>query len=185
MRNKVIWAKTNPMPSSVTDRLTLTYEIVYFLIRSPHYFFDLDAIREPHRSSAAKRARPPLNLTPDWAGPLAASRGGLRRAREAGLPGHALGKNPGDVWHVATRGYRGAHFATFPRRSSGDRCWPPAPQAVCTACGQAWQARTTRCSSVLAASRQPSPGVVLDPFFGSGTVGVAAQSSAVTGSASS
>src|SRR5262245_45737225 len=50
IRNKVVWAKTNPMPSSASDRLTLTYEIVYFLVRSPQYFFDLDAIREPHRS---------------------------------------------------------------------------------------------------------------------------------------
>ena len=50
VRNKVIWAKPNPMPASVTDRLNLTYEVVYFLVRSPRYYFDLDAIREPHRS---------------------------------------------------------------------------------------------------------------------------------------
>src|SRR5579859_2029963 len=29
VRNKVIWSKTNPLPSSVTDRLSLTYEVVY------------------------------------------------------------------------------------------------------------------------------------------------------------
>src|SRR5882672_11820243 len=40
VRNKAIWAKTNPTPSSVMDRLTLTYEVVYFLVRSRSYFFD-------------------------------------------------------------------------------------------------------------------------------------------------
>ena len=48
VRNKVIWAKTNPMPSSIRDRLSLTWEVLYLLVRSPSYYFDLDAIREPH-----------------------------------------------------------------------------------------------------------------------------------------
>src|SRR5262245_27518351 len=29
LRNKVIWAKTNPMPSSTPDRLSCTYEVLY------------------------------------------------------------------------------------------------------------------------------------------------------------
>ena len=44
IRNKVIWAKTRSMPSSVRDRLSCTWEVVYFLTRSRHYYFDLDAI---------------------------------------------------------------------------------------------------------------------------------------------
>ena len=56
VRTKMIWAKSNLMPSSVTDRLSLTYEVIYFLARQKSYFFDLDAIREPHRSSGAKQA---------------------------------------------------------------------------------------------------------------------------------
>ncbi len=51
IRNKVVWAKTNPMPTSVRDRLSCTYEVLYLAVRSQHYYFDLDAIREPHRSS--------------------------------------------------------------------------------------------------------------------------------------
>ena len=50
VRSKVIWSKPNALPNSVADRLNLNYEVVYFLVRSPRYFFDLDAIREPHRS---------------------------------------------------------------------------------------------------------------------------------------
>jgi hypothetical protein len=43
LRNKVIWAKSNPMPSSVRDRLSCSYEVVYFFTRACLYFFDLDA----------------------------------------------------------------------------------------------------------------------------------------------
>jgi site-specific DNA-methyltransferase (adenine-specific) len=96
VRNKVIWAKTNPMPASVVDRLNLTYDVIYFLVRSPRYYFDLDAIREPHRSSSARDARPAPDGSSTWAGPLAGNQNGLRRPRAAGEPGHRLGKNPGD-----------------------------------------------------------------------------------------
>ncbi|HLX87414.1 MAG TPA: site-specific DNA-methyltransferase, partial [Acidimicrobiales bacterium] len=41
LRNKLIFAKTNPMPSSVGDRLSCTWEVVYVLARSRSYFFDL------------------------------------------------------------------------------------------------------------------------------------------------
>jgi DNA modification methylase len=29
LRNAIVWAKTNPMPESVTDRLSATYELVF------------------------------------------------------------------------------------------------------------------------------------------------------------
>ena len=54
VRSKVIWSKPNGLPNSVADRLNINYEVVYFLVRSPRYFFDLDAIREPHRSAAGR-----------------------------------------------------------------------------------------------------------------------------------
>jgi len=203
VRNKVIWAKTNPMPSSVTDRLSLTYEVVYFLVRSPRYFFDLDAIREPHRSQGSRSTRPRKGK-PTWAGPLAASTEGLRRARAAGQPGHALGKNPGDVWPLATRGYRGAHFATFPPDVVRRPVLATCPKAICTACARPWHRQSTIRRLGLTASPHPGrsvlrstkhwhtvrevgdlvpcgcdaptqPGVVLDPFFGTGTVGVVAR----------
>jgi site-specific DNA-methyltransferase (adenine-specific) len=146
-RGKAIWAKSNPMPSSVTDRLNMTYEVVYHLVRSPRYYFDLDAIREPHRSRSGRRAGRAPTQPPAWAGPLAGTQGGLKRARPTGLPGHPLGKNPGDVWVIPTTGFRGAHFATFPERL--------VIRPLLATC--------------------PVGGVVLDPFFGSGTVGVVAE----------
>ena len=52
VRSKVIWSKTNTMPNSVADRLNVTYEPIYFLVRSPRYYFDLNAIREPREVPA-------------------------------------------------------------------------------------------------------------------------------------
>jgi site-specific DNA-methyltransferase (cytosine-N4-specific) len=59
---------------------------------------------------------------------------------------HELGRNPGDVWTIPTQPFPGAHFATFPVELP------------------------RRC---IAAGCKPG-GVVLDPFSGSGTTGLAA-----------
>jgi DNA modification methylase len=178
VRNKVIWAKTNPMPSSIRDRLTLTWEVLYLLVRSPSYYFDLDAIRVPHTSGSARSARPPLGRRPEWAGPLAGSQDGLRRARAAGVPGHRLGKNPGDVWRLATRRFSGAHFATFPPELIRRPILATCPAQVCGHCGRAWAPLITRSSRPAGPTcdfaATPRPGVVLDPFFGTGTVGLVA-----------
>src|SRR5207302_8601118 len=67
VRNKVIWAKRNPMPSAARDRLTCSWEVVYFLTRQPRYFFDLDAIREPHTSSKRpRRSGHGWSVPPEW-----------------------------------------------------------------------------------------------------------------------
>jgi len=182
VRNKVIWAKTNPMPSSNRDRLTLTWEGLYLLVRSGSYHFDLDVIREPHTSTAPKISLAAVEV-PDgretWAGPLAASRGGLAKVKASGRAGHPLGKNPGDVWRIATSGFRGAHFATFPPELVRRPILATCPPLVCSDCGLPWgpvRGRPTsavgpRCDLAVA----PRPGVVLDPFFGTGTVGIVAR----------
>lgn len=179
VRNKVVWAKPNAMPSSIRDRLSLTWEALYLLVRTPRYFFDLDAIREPHTSSHARSGRSPLGARPDWAGPLAGTNDGLRRARAAGTPGHPLGKNPGDVWRIATRGFPGAHFATFPPELIRRPILATCPALVCGKCGKAWGPATKQrrgpAGPTCRFPAAPRPGVVLDPFFGTGTVGLVAR----------
>jgi site-specific DNA-methyltransferase (adenine-specific) len=158
VRGKVIWSKPNPLPNSVVDRLNLDYEVVYFLVRSPHYYFNLNAIREPHRSRSAHRGMPALAKVPAWAGPLAGSQDGLRRTRPADQPGHPLGKNPGSVWQIATRGFRGPHFATFPPDLIRRPILATCPEAICTRCGRPWQREVTiRRIPVGPASRSPKP----------------------------
>lgn len=188
LRNKVIWSKPNPMPHSVVDRLNTSYEPLYFLVRSPRYHFALDEIREPHRSTRSpSRVRPGKYSTTDrtWAGPLAGKNDGLIRTQAEGRSGHPLGRNPGDVWTLATGGYRGAHFATFPERLLTRPLLASCPERICDACGTPWKRAqvTSDSGRCHLGDLQPgcgclgswTPGVVLDPFFGADTVGVAAE----------
>lgn len=48
LRQDIIWAKPNPMPESVTDRCTKSHEYIFLLSKSPKYYFDNEAIREPN-----------------------------------------------------------------------------------------------------------------------------------------
>jgi hypothetical protein len=47
LRQEIIWHKPNPMPESVTDRCTKSHESLFLLSKSPQYFFDHEAIKEP------------------------------------------------------------------------------------------------------------------------------------------
>jgi DNA modification methylase len=184
LRNKVVWAKPNPLPSPVKDRLTGTYEVVFFLTKRPSYFFDLDAIRE-----TASYRRPPSKgstMPRSALGDLAGSRDGLASMREKGLSSHPLGKNPGDVWRIGSTSYRGAHFATFPAELVRRPLLSSCPPQVCTSCERPWY-RSSRQVSFRDGQPQPRPfvpcgcgaatrrGLVLDPFFGSGTVALVAE----------
>jgi site-specific DNA-methyltransferase (adenine-specific) len=184
LRNKVVWAKSNPLPSPSKGRLTNAHEFVYFFVKRPSYYFDLDAIREPLTSVRKPSAG---SRTPQAAlGVLAGGRDGLVAMQRKGLSGHPLGKNPGDVWRIGSSSYRGAHFATFPPELIRRPLLATCPPQVCTRCGQPWR-RSTR--PVIFKDGQPQqrpyvpcdcqaptrPGLVLDPFFGTGTVALMAQ----------
>ena len=104
VRNKIVWAKTNAMPHSVVDRLATKHEVIYFLTRSRRYYFDLDAIREPHRSGPG-RARPATDVpmaAPPWAGPLAGSNSGLARMKASGRVGSPPREEPRRCLEVAS-----------------------------------------------------------------------------------
>src|SRR5690606_35696815 len=47
LRQDIIWHKPNPMPESVTDRCTKSHEYIFLLSKSPKYFFDSEAMKEP------------------------------------------------------------------------------------------------------------------------------------------
>ena len=160
LRNKIIWAKPNPMPTSVKDRLSCTWEVVYFFAHSEHYFFDLDAIRVPHQATRHSSKRSTVgsvrtatgkmgtasgrssgkawSVPERWRGPLAGSNSGLDRLKASGLAGHPLGKNPGDVWTIPTGSYRGAHHAVYPERLIERPLRASCPERVCTGCGTPW-----------------------------------------------
>jgi DNA modification methylase len=137
LRQDIIWHKPNPMPESVRDRCTKAHEYIFLLSKSERYYYDHAAILEDAKwerwgdQTVVKEQQG----TAKWIG---------NKSKEEL---QALGKkNRRSVWTVATRPYKGAHFATF----------PPALIEPC----------------ILAGSR---PGdVVLDPFMGSGTTAMVA-----------
>ena len=55
LRDDIIWVKPNPMPESVKDRCTKSYEHIFMLSKSPRYYFDAVAISEPTAESTTKR----------------------------------------------------------------------------------------------------------------------------------
>lgn len=183
LRNKIVWAKPNTIPTSVRDRLATKHEAIYLLTKSPSYYFDLDSLREPHTSRPPRPRNAPTRPPgrPAWLGPSGDGDSGLAMLHAAGLRGHPLGKNPGDVWNVAVSRFRGAHFATYPEARARRMVLAGSPRMRCTSCLKPWTRRLIR--NGLHAHRKPprpscscdaraEPGLVLDPFIGSGTTAI-------------
>ena len=147
LRQEIIWHKPNPMPESVTDRCTKSHESIFLLAKSEKYYFDNGAIAEQIAQSTANDSR----LTREGYETVRPDRGFPGSASHGnGLlvpKGDPTKRNKLSVWTVATTPYKGAHFATF-------------PTALIEPC-------------ILAGA--PAGGIVLDPFFGSGTTGQVAQ----------
>lgn len=188
IRNKIVWAKPNPTPSSVPDRLNTTYEVIYVLAKEQRYFFDLDAIRQPHRSLGKTGRADGVGgsaTREQWRGPNGMAATGLRALKARGGVGHPLGKNPGDVWTIAPGGYRGAHHAIFPLSLAERMIAAGCPETRCTRCHLPWRRRVIRAlggtatraalAPTCACRKASEPGLVLDPFMGSGTTAVAAE----------
>ena len=135
LRQDIIWHKTNPMPESVRDRCTKAHEYVFLLSKSERYFYDHEAIQEPADPANFRESRG-IRRTPDGQ----ADQSGFRYGRKYPM------RNKRDVWSIAVKPYKGAHFATF----------PPALIEPC----------------ILAGSRVND--IVLDPFMGSGTTAAVA-----------
>jgi DNA modification methylase len=137
LRQDIIWHKPNPMPESVRDRCTKAHEYVFLLSKSQKYYFDHNAIKVPVKQDWGIRDRTNGKYHNEGTGLQPHS--GLEKSYEKA--------NKRSVWSVATRPYKGAHFAVFP------------PELI------------TPC--VLAGS--PEGGIVLDPFMGSGTTALVAK----------
>lgn len=187
IRNKIVWAKPNPTPSSIPDRLNCTYEVIYVLAKQSKYFFDLDAVREPHRTKATlgRSRKQGVASREAWRGPNGMAAVGLTALKSQGRVGHPLGKNPGDVWTIAPGRYRSAHHAVFPQELAERMIAAGCPEARCVRCRQPWKRRVIRAvgGTATRAALAPTcqcgsenePGLVLDPFMGSGTTAVGAE----------
>ena len=148
LRQDIIWHKPNPMPESVRDRCTKAHEYVFLFAKSARYYFNHAAMLEPAKYDG--RAKNTYKGSAKYGGndsKLTAQgihNGGKRWANE--IRG-CLARNKRSVWTVPTRGFKGAHFATF----------PPDLIRPCIEAGS------------------PLGGVVLDPFMGAGTTALIAK----------
>lgn len=151
LRSDVIWHKPNAMPSSVKNRPTTAHEYLLLFSKSNKYYYDADAIREPHvtftEESRMKGGRGhfgKINGTPE---------NGKNRGSQNLHDGrwdqafHPIGRNRRTVWEIPLSKFRDAHFAVFPER-------------LVELC-------------ILASSQVDA--VVLDPFMGSGTTALVAK----------
>ena len=107
---EVIWDKPNCKPESVTNRPTISHECLFLFVKSKDYYYDADAIREPHVTGG--RADKWEARSYNGKGP--AEDDGRRNGSLRAYTMHPLGRNKRSVWHVVTRRYVGAHFAVFP-----------------------------------------------------------------------
>jgi DNA modification methylase len=137
LRADVIWSKPNPMPESVTDRPTKAHEYIFMLTRSPRYFFDQEAVREPLDRVdllGKKRLKGVAGLN--------GQRGDVGRYSDYAKP---AGRNIRSVWEIATQPYAEAHFATFPE-ALVERCIKAgtSERGCCPECGAPWERETER-----------------------------------------
>lgn len=146
LRSDIIWHKLNCMPEPVKDRPSKCYEHLFLLSKSSKYYYDYEAIKEPAAKSSMERYRRGVSDKTKYAGKNSSvSVQAIFQPRTHTDLGNM--RNKRDVWPIAKNtAHVPGHFAVYPEK-------------LIEPC-------------ILAGA--PMDGVVLDPFFGSGTTGVAA-----------
>lgn len=151
LRADIIWHKPNATPSSVANRPTVDHEYLFLFSKQKRYYYDADAIREPHvtfspmsRMKGGRRHFGQRNGTPEKG--KNAGNSNLHNGRWD-QAFHPEGRNKRTVWSVPLGKCRETHFAVFP-----EQLIEPCIRAGC-----------------------PRGGVVVDPFLGSGTTAIVAR----------
>jgi DNA modification methylase len=156
LRADIIWSKPNPMPESVTDRPTKSHEYVFLLTKRPTYYYDADAVQEPHamtswtaqtdKDGATARGRLGLRSGAKGRSRAAGAADGQRYGASSFVNAYAhSGRNRRTVWTISTTPYPGAHFACMP----SDLVEPcilagTSAKGVCAECGAPYERVTER-----------------------------------------
>ena len=114
LRSDIIWHKPNPMPESVTDRPTKSHEYIFLLTKNPRYYYDADAVREPHTweennprlSGMERNAQKYRDKVYGGGCSGFAGHSGTRKADGSSL-NHPLGKNKRTVWTEDDKNIKG------------------------------------------------------------------------------
>jgi DNA modification methylase len=143
VRSDAVWEKPNPMPHPVKDRLHEHKEFVFHLTPEPDYWFDLDAIREPHKEISLDRHESCFvsSGTQSHRSPAeSGERESVTMDAEDAL--HPNGKNPGDVFEIAVKAFPEAHFAVYPPELCERPIKSSCPPTVCAECGTPYERKT-------------------------------------------
>ena len=156
LRDRIVWAKSNGLPSSATDRFAVTDEVLFRFTLERFDDFDLEPVRVPAKPSSIERSKRASSAGAKVGRgvELEERQGSVVNAeakvfRYTGRKEQRAMVNPGNVWTIPTASREGAryqHFAMFPAELV------VRPILSCV----------------------PPGGVVLDPFAGTGTVGAVA-----------
>ena len=134
LRSDIVWHKPQCIPESVTDRPTRAHEFIFLLTRSPKYFYDAEAIKEPVSLDTYARYARGLSGKSQYPGnqtiaksmahmwepgvhPKSAEPGsGIRQnsSFSASVKDVVGMRNKRSVWTVPSAAYPEAHYATFP-----------------------------------------------------------------------
>jgi DNA modification methylase len=118
LRMDVVWNKPNAMPESVKDRPTRAHEYVFILAKSARYFWDADAVREPHQQASIERVKYALNIGQGGDPAVLGKRSGNWKNDQIN---HPNGRNIRSVWSISTRPLADAHYAPMPE-TLAERC---------------------------------------------------------------
>ena len=114
LRQDIIWAKPNCMPESVKDRCTKNHEYIFLLTKSPKYFYDNEAIKEPVSSDSLKRAQYGWDCDRPSTKNASMNGSGIHTKKMGNRFVNISGKNKRSVWTVSPKPFKDAHFAVFP-----------------------------------------------------------------------
>lgn len=130
-RSDIVWAKKAPMPESVQDRCTKAHEYVFLLAKSRDYFYDADAIREPHARQWDET---------NGRGIYAGKNNPNQKQNAMPVLPHPNGANRRSVWTLGPESYSGAHYAVMPTKLV-EPCILAGTSAhgCCAACGAPWE----------------------------------------------
>ena len=187
-RSRIVWQKKNPLPAPVRDRPVSSHEVVLLLTKKKKYFYDYIAVREPHVSRPQRwsKKRQPRDVG-----------GAVPPQTHSGSSWCPSGRNLRDVWSLATGRSKVKHYAVFPK-SLVERPIKAGTSELgcCPTCGEPWRRVLKPRGEVKPLSKATDeyvgaaavtagwflncdceegsvPCMVLDPFAGLGTTGLA------------
>lgn len=144
VRNVVTWCRPNPPVGALGDKWRPATSDIVIACTSPKRYWDDVATRRPHQSDPS---------TYDG---------------NKSMPGNAVGAPLLDYWEIPPGGYPGSHYAVYPPALVHPLIKAMTPPRVCVECGEPSR-RIGTVDWSDCGHNVWRPGLVLDPFAGTGT----------------